>query len=114
MQVLEEFMAGIDIEHGFVCSMARDNRSNEYSVHPDTKCKLVGFDLPEWRKAIELVKELASVVEGATVISWDLAYSDKGWLVVEGNDVGEPYLLQAPLQIGLKDRMISLIDKYFQ
>lgn len=106
--------AGIDLEHGFVCSMARDNQSNQYSVHPDTKCKLVGFDLPEWRKAIELVKELASVVEGATVISWDLAYSDKGWLVVEGNDVGEPYLLQAPLQIGLKDRMISLIDKYFQ
>lgn len=34
--------------------------------------------------------------------------------MVEGNDVGEPYLLQAPLQIGLKDRMISLIDKYFQ
>ena len=68
----------------------------------------------KWSKAIELVKELASVVEGATVISWDLAYSDKGWLVVEGNDVGEPYLLQAPLQIGLKDKMISFIDKYFQ
>lgn len=106
--------AGIDIEHGFVCSIARDNQSNQYSIHPDTKYKLVGFDLPEWNKAIELAKELALVVEGATIISWDLAYSDKGWLVVEGNDVGEPYLLQAPLQIGLKDKVVSLIDKYFQ
>lgn len=70
--------------------------------------------MPEWSKAIELVKELALAVEEATVISWDLAYSDRGWLVVEGNDVGEPYLLQVPLQIGLKDKMISLIDNFFQ
>lgn len=50
---------------------------------------------------------------GATVIAWDLAYSKKGWLVIEGNDVGEPYLLQAPLQIGMKSALIRLLDLYF-
>lgn len=51
---------------------------------------------------------------GATVIAWDLAYSNKGWLVIEGNDVGEPYLLQAPLQIGIKAKLIKLIDFFVQ
>lgn len=50
---------------------------------------------------------------GATVIAWDLAYSKKGWLVIEGNDVGEPYLLQAPLQVGMKSTLIRLLDLYF-
>ena len=49
---------------------------------------------------------------GATVIAWDLAYSKKGWLVIEGNDVGEPYLLQAPLQVGMKSTLIRLLDLY--
>ena len=50
---------------------------------------------------------------GATVIAWDLAYSKNGWLVIEGNDVGEPYLLQAPLQVGMKSALIRLLDLYF-
>lgn len=106
--------ATIDVEHGFVCSLARDKVNGyTYSVHPDTKCKLVGFELPKWDQAINLIKELAHVIEGATVISWDLAYTDKGWVIVEGNDVGDPNLLQAPLQVGVKYKYIELLDKYF-
>ena len=56
---------------------------------------------------------MAHVIEGATVISWDLAYTDKGWVIVEGNDVGDPNLLQAPLQVGVKYKYIELLDKYF-
>ena len=51
---------------------------------------------------------------GATIIAWDLAYSTNGWLVIEGNDVGEPYLLQAPLQIGVISKITSLLDLYFK
>ena len=53
---------------------------------------------------------MATTVRGATVISWDLAYSDKGWLMIEGNDVGEAYLLQAPLQTPNKQEIVRHID----
>lgn len=49
-------------------------------------------------------------MRGATVIAWDLAYSKNGWLVIEGNDV---YLLQTPLQVGMKSALIRLLDLYF-
>lgn len=106
--------ASIDTEHGFVNSMACDNLNHHYSLHPTSNCKIVGFDLPQWNEAIAMVKEMAKLCGGATVIAWDLAYSKNGWLVIEGNDVGEPYLLQAPLQVGVQSTYIKLLDLYFQ
>lgn len=79
----------------------------------NSNCKIVGFDLPQWNQAITMVNEMAMKCVGAIVIAWDLAYSKKGWLVIEGNDVGEPYLLQAPLQVGMKSALIRLLDLYF-
>ena len=70
--------------------------------------------MPQWSNALSLVKEMALNCGGATIIAWDLAYSPKGWLVIEGNDVGEPYLLQAPLQIGVISKITSLLDLYFK
>ncbi len=106
--------ASIDTECGCVNSMAYDRLSNAYTIHPDTKLKIVGFDIPEWKSLICLAKEIATIVDGATMISWDLAYSKEGWIVVEGNDVGGPHLLQSPLQIGIKDKIVKLIDRYIE
>lgn len=106
--------ASLDICGGFVNSMAVDVNGNHYSVHPDTQCKIVGFDIPQWREAIELVKEVALVIKSAAVVAWDLAYSTKGWLIVEGNDVGDDYLLQAPLNKGINDNYVKLFDQYFR
>lgn len=75
--------------------------------------KIVGFDLPQWNQATTMVNEMAMKCVGAIVIAWDLAYNKKGWLVIEGNDVGEPYLLQAPLQVGMKSTLIRLLDLYY-
>jgi len=43
-----------------------------------------------------------TLIPSATMIEWDFAYSDRGWCMVEGNDVSEGYLYQAPCQIGMK------------
>jgi len=106
--------ACVDPTEGIVISMARDNAGNQYLKHPDSLVVLPGFSIPEWEEAVIMTKKMAQTIKGATVISWDLAYSHNGWLMVEGNDVGDQHLLQAPLQIGIKDKLISLIDKYYQ
>lgn len=106
--------ATIDIETGIVNSIARDNINNCYTLHPDTKFQIVGFHIPEWNKMVAIVETMAKKLEGATMIAWDMAYSIKGWCMVEGNDVGEPYLLQAPYQVGLKYSIHKLIHNYKQ
>lgn len=84
----------INYEYGFVDANARDYLGNKYVYHPDSKVRLVGFNIPRWNELLILVKSIAAVLKGATVISWDFAYSKKGWVLLEGNDVGEPLLIK--------------------
>lgn len=64
---------------------AGDVKRHKYTVHPDTGVALTGFKVPDWEKACELVKTLATKVGGLRYIGWDLAHTDKGWILVEAN-----------------------------
>ena len=103
----------VDHNYGFINSNAKDWKNNTYVFHPDTGIRFIGFDIPHWNEAVNLVTEMAKTVEGATVISWDLAYSQKGWCMVEANDVGGPELIQGN-GIYNKNLLHSFIDQYFE
>lgn len=103
----------VNCKYGFVDTNARDYLCNTYVYHPDTGVRFIGFDIPRWEEAKQLVEEMAKTVDGATVISWDLAYSNKGWCMVEANDVGEPNLIQGN-GVYHKNLLYSLIDQYFE
>ena len=64
---------------------AGDVKRHKYSVHPDTGVPLTGFKVPDWEKACELVRNLATKVGGLRFIGWDLAHTDNGWIIVEAN-----------------------------
>ena len=104
--------AGVDAKEGVVISIARDNVGNTFLRHPDSQIVIPGFVIPEWDKLLTVTSQMARTVTDATVIAWDLAYSSKGWVMVEGNDVGEQYLLQAPLQKGVKFQLQKHIDAF--
>lgn len=101
----------IDTNIGVIVSKAMDNKSNRYVLHPDSKVILPGFKLPMWDEAIKLIKKLATTIPGANLLAWDLAYSKDGWCLVEANDIGEQYLLQAPEQQGVKPQLIKMFDQ---
>lgn len=101
----------INHTYGFVDTNAKDWYNNQYSHHPNTGIRFVGWEIPKWSEAVEAVTAMAKVVKGATVISWDLALSNKGWCMVEANDVGGPNLLQSN-GVGNKLLLQKLIEKY--
>lgn len=103
----------VNCNYGFVDTNARDYLCNSYVYHPDTGIRFIGFDIPHWKEAVELVTEMAKTIDGATVISWDLAYSNKGWCMVEANDVGEPNLIQGN-GVYNKKLLYSFIDQYLE
>lgn len=102
--------ATVDFNYGIVVSKAIDNIGNEYLSHPDTKVIIPGFKLPDWNNAKQMVEELASIIPEAGLIAWDLAYDEKGWCLVEANDIGEQYLFQGPIGRGIKPKLLSLLD----
>ena len=92
---------------------ARNYRGDIFEFHPDTNLKFKGYHLPEWSSARSFINDMALNQEGATLISWDIAYSSKGWLMVEANDNGDWSIIQSNMREGKKKLLYSLMDKYF-
>lgn len=64
---------------------AADEKGNAYTQHPDSGLSLLGFQIPRWDEACEMVMQLAKGIPDNRYTGWDLALTDKGWLLVEGN-----------------------------
>lgn len=105
--------ACIDEETGIVSSPACSKSGQVFLKHPDTDLPIIGFRLPEWDKAVALAAQLAAVVPDNHYAAWDLAYSDKGWVMVEGNARGE-FVMQMPDKVGRKRRLLALIQRIEQ
>lgn len=106
--------ASVDFEHGFVQTDAVNYHGGRFNIHPDTQVQIVGYILPKWEEALTLIREMALAVEGATLVSWDIAYSTKGWLMVEANDNGDWRLMQSNKKEGKKEVLYSYMDQYFK
>lgn len=105
--------ASIDIDTGIIQSDARNFLNQHYKYHPTSNIQIIGFQLPEWEEAKKLIKKMSIHRKGTTLISWDIAYSDKGWCMVEANDNGAWRIIQSNLCIGKKVELYELMDKYF-
>lgn len=105
--------ASVDYENGIVQTSAIDFKGNRFNVHPDTKVQIVGYKLPKWDEALLLIRQMATKVKGTTLIAWDIAYSQKGWVMVEANDNGAWRIVQSNGLEGKKGELYSYMDKYY-
>lgn len=78
----------IDPTTGIVMSSG-DEFGNSYTVHPNTNEPIVGFKIPYWEDAITTVKQMASEVPDVHYVGWDLALTNQGWVMIEGNEDGQ-------------------------
>ncbi len=59
-------------------------------VHPTTQKSLSGFVLPFWDEVMELVRESAAAFAPLRTIGWDVAITDQGASLIEGNVTWDP------------------------
>ncbi len=86
----------IEIETGKIIYPALDKQGNLYEIHPLSKTKIKGFEILNWDDVITLAKKLALVVPEVGMVGWDIAVTDKGLDVVEGNDFPGHDIYQLP------------------
>lgn len=104
------FLAAIDETTGKITTPGKTEYGEVIEVHPDTGIPLVGFQIPEWKGLLELVRELPTVLPEQKYVGWDLALSEtKGWVLVEGNSGGQ---FVGP-QISKGQGIRSLVDETF-
>ncbi len=97
-------------ENGLVLT-ACDSTGMYYETHPDTGEKIVGFQIPRWDEAVALANKLCQVVPKVRYVGWDLALTEKGWVVIEGNDKGMFEGIQMPLQKGFRPRLEKILSE---
>lgn len=99
----------LDLETGTVSLPAADKNAITYTEHPHTGAKIVGFTMPMWDKAIELVTNAAKVLPQVGYVGWDIAFSEDSIQIIEGNCFPGHDILQLPAytpdKIGLKPRV---------
>ena len=105
--------ASVDPTSGIVVTDAIKYNGEHIIIHPDTGIRISGYQLPAWNEAIKLVREMAIHINGTTLIAWDIAYSVKGWLMVEANDNGDWSILQSNKKQGKKAELYLYMDRYF-
>ena len=102
-------LVGIDAETGICNTDGWDERYHVYQNHPDTNVPLKGFQIPEWDALLKLGEEIAlKLAPTVNYVGWDIAYSDKGWCVIEANPNGE-FICQLIAQKGLKSELEDVL-----
>ena len=95
-------------ENGTVFVEAIDKNDNVYYTHPISHTQIVGFKVPLFQEAIELVKECAKVIPEVAYVGWDVAISKDGPVLVEGNCFPGVYQVKP----SLSNKKEGLISKY--
>lgn len=89
-------------------------RGEHFNIHPDTGIQIVGYNLPKWNEAVSMIYDMAMNIKGTTLASWDIAYSDRGWVMIEANDNGGWRIMQSNKMVGKKAELYSYMDEYFK
>lgn len=88
---------------------ACDEAGTSFDVHPDTGEQIHGIKVPRWEEAVDLVKQLAEVLPSVRYVGWDLALTDEGWVMIEGNDKGMFVGIQKTRQKGFRPELNKIL-----
>lgn len=93
---------------GKVLVPAIDEKGNIYKVHPISKERIVDFEIPNFNEVIKYVKKLAKVVPEVRYVGWDIALTNNGVDVIEGNEYSGVFQIKP----SLSKEHIGLLPKY--
>lgn len=75
----------IDIETGVIDSRGWGHQNAGGIYHPNTEICMLGRKIPYWKEVIELCQNAASLIPEVAYIGWDVAITEKGPILIEGN-----------------------------
>lgn len=75
----------VSVDSGIVDKPGLDERGNEYTIHPITKEKLIGYKIPRYKEMMEFAKEVASANRKVIYGGLDIAITDDAFELIEIN-----------------------------
>lgn len=93
--------ASVNIMTGELDSVAFNSSGKKYANHPITNHPIKGFQIPFWEEVVDICKKAALEIPDVRCVGWDVAISEKGPLLIEGNDRWSRFVWQHPKEKGL-------------
>lgn len=72
-------------DEGIAQCPAFDDNNSIHSIHPLSGVPIVGFEVPHFEAALELVAEAARRIPEVPYVGWDVAIAPNGPVLIEGN-----------------------------
>ena len=88
------FGAQVDPITGKIITDAIDYKGDKVTHHPDSNIKFKGYQIPDWQGLISTLEKLSAKVPSIHCVGWDMAYSKKGWELVEANGRAQVVTIQ--------------------
>lgn len=100
----------VDMEKGTLSGNAFDKKLNERETAPSgIRCD--GYPIPYWKEIQEMVLEAALVNDEIHLVGWDVAITENGPLLIEGNRCPGFDLVQILLKRGTKDMVEEVLQE---
>lgn len=94
-------------ENGKIIVPAIDQNDNVFLKHPITNEPILGYEIPDFTKACEMVCEAAKKIAQIKYIGWDVAISQNGPAIIEGNSFPGVFQIKPSFK-----KNMGLIPKY--
>ena len=102
-------LVGIDNDTGRLNTDGYDELNRKYTFHPDSQIPFIGYQLPEWEQMKAICKEISAQLPGVKYIGWDMAHTDDGWVIIEGNGASQMIGPQTVFKRGCKAEVEALM-----
>lgn len=108
------FAAVVNLETGILESdgIYHDIRKAPEKQHPLTKEVIKGFKIPYWEECKAVVKKAALLHPQNKSIGWDIAISEDGVELIEGNHNWGTVIIHDKILLGEKERLLTFYNEY--
>ena len=104
-------VVGVDPKTGTCFTDGFTEYGEQYANHPESGVAFKGLVLPEWESLIATCKEISAGFPKMNYLSYDLAHTDEGWVLIEVNEVGQFIIPQIVTQTGIKRELAEYMNR---
>ena len=105
-----DMAAGVDIASGRIETPAMDRHFKKYTNHPKTNMPITDVVVPQWDAIKEIAIKASLVTPQLRYTSWDIALTEDGPIMIEGNWDAEFYMEQTLYNRGHRKLYTDLLE----
>jgi Sugar-transfer associated ATP-grasp len=103
--------APVNLDTGVVSGPAiySDITKSDQVAHPISGVNIIDFELPHWDEVLKMIKQAALLYPKNRSVGWDVAITEAGPELIEGNHNWCKLLWQLPVKKGLKKELVQYL-----